>query len=88
MSMEYETLVHPDDLQATQEVKDHLDNNCIVSNFCNRYKHKFEDRWVTIEWSAKKDLSSGLTYASGVDKSKELHYESIIKNLPKVDTQT
>ena len=75
MAVDYVEFIHPDDVKDTSEIERCLDDNYVVSNFRNRYKHKYEDRWVVIEWHAKKDLYSGLTYASGIDKTKEVQQE-------------
>lgn len=81
-TQDFMSFIHPEDIDATVIALTFLDENCSISNFKNRFRHKTENRWVTIEWSAKKDVNADLIYASGVDKSDEdLYHISIINSI-------
>ena len=57
----YLELIHPDDLEATQQALIKLGNNTSVANFTNRYRAK-NGEYRYIEW--KSMPSGGLIYAS------------------------
>lgn len=79
LSTDYKEFVHPDDIDPTMNIETTLAENNYIFSFRNRYKHKFEDRWVVIEWTASQE--GEFVFASGADKTIEVEQELKVKAL-------
>jgi len=62
----YMELIHPDDRELTGFVERELKAGNKISNFVTRFKHKTEDKYVTVEWMSVE--YSGIIYGSGIIK--------------------
>jgi PAS domain S-box-containing protein len=62
----FETLIHPDDLAATQEEMEKLSQGHAVKRFKNRYRHK-DGSWRTLLWWSSMLHDDGKVYAIAHD---------------------
>ena len=67
-------LVHPEDLEATLKVLEHLQTQDYVHGFVNRYRH-LESDYRYIEWNARKG-NGKLIYATGRDITYRINIET------------
>lgn len=67
-------LVHPEDLEATLKVLEHLQTQDYVHGFVNRYRH-LESDYRYIEWNARKGYGK-LIYATGRDITHRIDIET------------
>lgn len=79
LNNDYKSFIHPDDINPTIEIESELSDNKSIFSFRNRYRHKTENRWITIEWTASQE--GKLIYASGTDKTLEVAQECKLKKL-------
>jgi len=60
----YKYFIHPDDIDATTEQEQRMDQGLSVKGFQNRYRHK-DGTYITIEWNSSPYVTeSGITYTS------------------------
>lgn len=79
LSTDYKNFVHPEDIDSTIATEVNFAERKSIFAFRNRYKHKNNGSWVTIEWTATQDGDT--IYASGTDKSLEIEQEAKYKKL-------
>lgn len=79
LNNDYKSFVHPEDINATIEIETVLSDSKSIFSFRNRYKHKTDNNWITIEWIATQE--GELIYASGTDKTFEVTQEQKLKKL-------
>jgi diguanylate cyclase (GGDEF)-like protein/PAS domain S-box-containing protein len=85
-TMPFRELIHPDDLDETDEALDNLSNGQQLYGFVNRYRDKLGDyRWM--QWAASTD-SNGVIYATARDVTKQRMDAERIRELAYQDTLT
>lgn len=83
----HKQLLHPDDISIGDELNWIIKDNTVITKFKNRYFNTETNSWVTLEWHARKDLQSGLIFATALDKTVELKQKQDIEKLASLNLE-
>lgn len=76
LSRPFTDLIHPADLQPTEEVVTDIQQGLAASGFINRYRHK-DGHYLTLQWSSIRDPATSKVYASAQDITERQQLEQL-----------